>query len=409
MKYILSNAVLFDGVSDDIVERASVLVEGQIIREVSETAIRSDSAVEIDCSGKFLMPGLIDAHFHAYGASLDFQKLDRMPEAVRVAHALRKLNRALLRGFTTVRDTGGGDVGLFEAVSQGLSPGPRFCFGGKALAQTGGHGDFRLPAQDDSCRCGYSGVISQVVDGSDSIRETVRNEFRRGADHIKMFLSGGVATHANPISMSHFGDDEFHAIVEEARRFGKYVVAHCHTDDSARRCVEFGVRSIDHGTEISASTAKMIAASGDTFVVPTVAVLHMLAEHWEEVGLSPQSVSKASGATDRILNSIENCRRAGVKLGLGTDIFGTELDVFQAREFRYRCEVDRPIDVLKSATSVNAEIMQKSGEIGTIAPGAFADLVLLSTSPLQDVTVFERTDENMPLIMKNGEIVKNTL
>ena len=161
-----------------------------------------------------------------------------------------------------VRDPGGGDVGLSLAVEHGLVRGPRFLYGGKALSQTGGHGDMRPGVQEEPCNCAYSGVICQVVDGVDEVRKVARDELRKGADHVKVFISGGVASPSDPIWMPQFTNDELRAAVEEAATRRKYVIAHCHTDDGARRCVETGIRSIDHASHVTDETARLIAEGG---------------------------------------------------------------------------------------------------------------------------------------------------
>ena len=405
---ILKNALLFDGVHETLLENASIAVEEGKIREVRAGALKSGKARALDLGGRFLMPGLIDLHFHAYSVSFDAVTLQSMPKPLLVSHAHRLLEGTLQRGFTTVRDPGGGEVGLALAIEQGLINGPRFFFGGKALSQTGGHGDARHPHQEQLCRCGFSDAISQVVDGEDEVRKTCREELRKGADHIKLFISGGVTSSSDPIWMPQFSDAEVRAAVEETASRRKYVAAHCLTDEGARRCVQHGIRSIEHGFNISRETAKLIAKSGNTYVVPTLAVLYQLHEHIHELGLSAESIAKVGGALEAAHEGIRNCDKAGVKLGLGTDLFGPEYHPMQSREFEFRCELQRPIEVLRSATSINAEIIQRKGELGVIAAGANADLIVLDENPLKNVRVFAKAD-SMPLIMKGGRFVRQNL
>jgi imidazolonepropionase-like amidohydrolase len=405
---ILKNALLFDGVNETLVERASVAVEDGIIREVKSGTMVSNNADAVDLQGRFLMPGLLDLHFHAYSVSFDELTLQRMPKPLLVSHANRLLEGALQRGFTSVRDPGGGEVGLALAIDAGLVNGPRFFFGGKALSQTGGHGDGRHPHHADLCRCRFSDAISQVVDGEDEVRKVCRNELRQGADHIKLFISGGVTSSSDPIWMSQFSDAEIRAAVEEATSRRKYVAAHCLTDEGARRCVQHGIRSIEHGFSISKETAKLIARSGTTYVVPTLAVLHQLGEHTHELGLSAQSIAKVAGAREAALEGIRNCVDAGVKLGMGTDLFGPEYHWMQSLEIELRCALQAPIDVLRSATSINAEIIQRGGELGVIAPGARADLIALDENPLENPKLFANRGA-MPLIVKGGRFVRREL
>lgn len=404
---ILENARIFDGESDEIIDDGFVIVEGAAIREVGAGKWRGAADPDvIDCGRRFLMPGLLDLHFHAYSASFDMQALDRMPKPLLAAHAIKHLADALQRGFTAIRDPGGGDIGLALAIERGLVDGPRFYYGGKALSQTGGHGDMRHPQHEEICNCRYSGVICQIVDGVEEVRRTARNELHYGADHIKVFISGGVASPSDPIWMPQFTNDELLAAVEEAESRRKYVIAHCHTDDGARRCVDLGIRSIDHATSISDETARLIAATGKTYTVPTLAVVHQIMESGAAAGMPPESRAKIVGAKDTMLAGIESCRRAGVKIGLGSDIFGTQFHDMQSNEFRYRSEVDKPIDILRSATSINAEIIQRKGELGVIAPGAKADMILIDGNPLEDIAIFEKYRSHMPLILKGGEVKK---
>ena len=153
----------------------------------------------------------------------------------------------------------------------------------------------------------------------------------------------------------------------------------------------------------------MIAATGVTFTVPTIAVVRQITDHWRETGMREESAEKIKPVLGQMMRSIETCRRAGVKIGMGTDLFGVDFHHLQSSEFRYRAEVDKPIDILRSATSINAEIMQRKGELGILAPGAKADMILIDGDPLTDITIFEKHQTHMPFIMKGGDIMKNTL
>lgn len=406
---ILRNARLFNGIDAEVTAGASVAIEAGMVREVSSQPIRSETAEVVDLDDRFLMPGLIDAHFHAYAPTLDMTKLDRMPKPLLVSHAISHLEGALQRGFTTVRDPAGGDIGLCLAVEEGLVDGPRFCYGGKALSQTGGHGDMRPAHVVEPCQCAYSGVLCHVADGVDEVRRFCREELRRGAHHIKVMISGGVASPTDPIWMAQYTDEEIQAAVYEAATRRKYVAAHCHTDDGARRCVKNGVRSIEHGTMIGADTAKMIAASQETYVVPTFSIMHQLVANGAAMGLSGESIEKTADIIELAEEALGHCARAGVKLGLGTDLFGADFQPFQSREFEYRCAVQEPIDVLRSATSINAEILQRDGELGRIEPGARADLVAWQGDPIDDITVMSEPEAHLDLIVKGGVFKRRRL
>ena len=409
MIVVLANARVFDGVSEEIAEGHHVVVDGGRIREVTASRPSFRDATVLDCRGRYLMPGLIDAHFHAYSPSFDIAGGDRMPSALMASHAARILEGALERGFTTVRDAAGADIGLFLAIEQGLIRGPRLFFAGRALSQTGGHGDARCGDEVQLCGChGYSGLLSRVVDGADEVRRAVREELRQGAHQIKIFVSGGVLSPTDPLWMPQFTAEEIRAAVEEAGTRRTYVMAHCHTDEGAARCVELGVRSVEHGTLIHRDeTARLIAARG-SYVVPTLSVIDVLQRNAEAARIPPESMEKLKSIGDEAYRSIEVCRRAGVSLGLGTDLLGHAFHPMQGSELELRGRVDKPIDVLRSATSVNAALLQKSGELGQITPGAHADLLVLDSDPFKDLALF-REPAKIPVVMKSGALIRNAL
>ena len=406
---ILRNCTVFNGVDEELLENASIVIEGDRIREVADSDVSLENAELIDLGGRFVMPGLIDAHFHVYSITFDMSKLDAMTAPLKVAHAARLLKGALHRGFTTVRDPAGGEVGLHLAINEGLFEGPRLYYGGKALSQTGGHGDMRPGDHaEDICGCAANNTFAEVVDGVDAVRVFCRNELRKGADHIKIFISGGIASPTDPVWMPQYTDAEIEAAVYEAATRKKYVVAHCHTDEGARRCLRTGVRSIDHCTMITEDTARaIVAAEGTTYAVPTLAVLEQVVRYGPELGMFQESLDKARSVHEANYKSLEYLARHGARLGMGTDLFEERFHPMQNREFEFRADIIKPIDQLRSATSVNAEIMQKDGLIGCIAPGAYADVIAIEHNPLDDIHVMTRPDEEFSLIMKGGEMVRS--
>ena len=222
------------------------------------------------------------------------------------------------------------------------------------------------------------------------------------------FVCGGASTANAPLWMPHFSDEEIRAAVVKAERRRSYVMAHCHTDDGARRCVQHGVRSIEHGSEILPETAEAIAEH-DMFVVPTITAADVIFRHGRDLGLPESSIEKIRELQDKMLESVETCARAGVRLGLGTDLHGHEHHKAQGRELVLRGEVNRPVEVLRSATSVNAELLQMSGELGVLKPGALADLIVLDGDPLESVSLFDQLDQHLRLVMKDGQLVRSDL
>jgi len=403
---VLTNATIFDGATADLMDNGSVVIEGDRIREVAFGDVQFADARVIDCGGRYLMPGLIDCHVHAYSPTFNLPVADHLPASLLAAYATRWLRGALHRGFTSVRDAGGGDIGLALAIDRGVIDGPRFFFSGKALSQTGGHSDNRPVDHVAQCGCaGYAGANGLVVDGADAVRLAVREELRKGASQIKLMLSGGVTSPTDPMWMPQFTDDEILAAVQEAATRRTYVMAHAHTDDAARRCATLGIRTVEHGTDIGAQTAAFLAERG-TYVVPTLSAGAVLARHGARVGIPPAGVEKVKGITEVTVRSLENLIGAGVKLGMGSDLFGEEFHALQGGELKLRGEISAPIDVLRSATSTGAEILQKSGELGCIRPRALADILVLQGNPFADLGLFEDAERNIPMIMKGGNVVR---
>ena len=409
---IIENARLFDGVSPECPDGMSVLVEGSRIREVSEGTIKNNGNVRrIDAGGRFLIPGLIDVHIHAYASHVDLQRVENQGHAYRTAHAARMLGHALDCGFTTVRDIGGGDWSLAAAIADKLVRAPRVFYAGRVISMTGGHGDMRpmhVSRHDHGlCQCGESGVFSVLADGVDECLKAVREELRQGAHCIKIMGSGGVTSPADPIWMNQYREDEIRAIVNECAERRTYVSSHCHGADAVRRCVDFGVRVIEHATLIDRDTASHVAKAG-AYVVPTMATIFALMEEGGAVGLPPVSQEKIKVAYAAALEGMAHMRDAGVKLGFGTDLLGAT--VFrQCSEFRIRREVFSPVEILRQATSGSAAILMREGELGCIANGAVADLLLVDGDPLEDIGVLAEQGRNLALIIRDGEIVKERL
>jgi imidazolonepropionase-like amidohydrolase len=406
---LFTNANLFDGVGPELRGGAQVLVADGVIQAVSDRAIAPPSDVEVvDLGGRTLMPGLIDAHVHIWATDLDIVKLITRRTEYLAAFAYRSLAAMLDRGFTTVRDAGGTDVGYAQALRDGLAVGPRLLHAGRILTQTGGHGDFRRTG-DFSCACelreGGGARFAHVVDSPDEVRKAVREELRNGAHQIKIMGSGGVASPSDPIDRSQFSDAEISAAVEEATRHGAYVMAHCHPPEAIRRCAELGVRSIEHATLIDQEGAEMVAAKG-AFVVPTLATIYALLEDGAKLGLPPASQEKLLQVSGGALQGLQVMRSAGLKVGFGTDLLGSQQDR-QGTEFRLRAQIFSPLEILRQATSNNAELLQMEDRIGRVAPGFEADLIVVDGDPLADVAILGDA-ANIPAIMQGGRFHKRT-
>lgn len=407
---VFRSSRIFDGDSGDLHSGMEVLVAGGIIRQISRSPIPVAEDTEIvDCSGRVLMPGLIDAHVHVYAYGLNVTRVVQAPPTYVAHFAAQFLRSSIDRGFTTVRDVGGGDVGLATAIRDGLvAPTPRFFYGGRVISQTGGHGDFRpgdhaLPTECCGCHCDY---LSVLADGVDAVRRAVREELRRGASHIKVMASGGVASPTDPLERCQYSDDEIRAAVDEATRAGSYVATHCHPAEAIRRSAMLGVRSIEHCTLIDDETAAFMAEKG-AFAVPTMAVIFALLEEGEKLGFPPVSMDKLRRVSDYAVSGLTILKRAGVKMGLGTDLLGPQ-HVRQSSEFTLRAQALPPLEILRSACSINAEILNQAGRLGCIREGALADLLVVDGEPLTDVAVLTNP-ENLRVIMKEGQFHKRTI
>jgi imidazolonepropionase-like amidohydrolase len=408
---VLENARIFDGYSQECSEGASVLIEDGTIREVSDRTIKSNTAQRIDVAGKTLMPGLIDLHIHAYFSDFNAQVVDARDAPYRTAHAVKKLGHALDCGFTSVRDIGGGDYPLAAAIEDELIRAPRFFYAGKVLSITGGHVDYRTPNQTQHthgyCSCASMNWAGVVVDGVDECIKAAREELRRGAHCIKITASGGVMSPTDPMWMNQFREDEIRAIVNECVERRTYVSAHCHPISSIRRSIEFGIRCIEHATLIDAETARFVAERG-VYVVPTMSVIFATMEVGEERGMTPDSMAKLKTAYDSALGGLDHMRNAGIKLGYGTDLIGSTYDQ-QCREFEIRAQVFSPLELLRQATSMGAEILMQEGKLGCVAADAHADLIVVDGDPLKDIGLLAASGRRLDLIMRAGKIVKNRL
>ncbi|MBP7452526.1 MAG: amidohydrolase family protein [Ottowia sp.] len=409
---LLHNVHLLDVRTGQLRPDAQVLIEGDTVREVSDRPLRASSARRIDGGGRTLMPGLIDCHVHVTFSQANLGLLADTANTTLALRALPILRGMLRRGFTTVRDAGGADFALKAAIDDGVEGtvmGPRLFVSGPALSPTGGHGDFR-PRSDrlQPVGCGCQRLAStRVVDGVDQVRRAVRELLQMGADQIKIMSSGGVASPTDPVNALGYSLEETRAIVDEAAARHTYVMGHAYTPEAIRRAVECGVRTIEHGNLIDAPTAALMAARG-AYAVPTLITYEALARDGVRLGLGADSVAKIAQVRAAGLQSLGLFRKAGVKLGLGTDLLGASHGL-QSEELLIRAQVQTPLEVLQSATLIGAEILGQAGRLGEITPGARADLLLVDGNPLQDLACLTGQGERIPLVMQGGQLRVNAL
>jgi len=400
---------LLDPRRGELLDGVEVLIEGERVKEVSDRPIKSAAATRVELAGRTLMPGLIDAHLHVFLNEVNIGALDAVPLTLLAINGSLALKASLMRGFTSVRDTAGGDFGIKAAVEQGLIEAPRLFISGQALSQTGGHGDFRKRTQRAlGCDC-CSGLAytARIADGVPEVIKATRDELRKGADFIKIMVSGGVASQADPLDSLQYRMDEIQAAVEEATNWGKYVAAHAYSSQAVMRAVTAGVRTIEHGNLIDEPTAATMARKG-AFLVPTLIAYDSMRRRGREYGLSEYSLQKNEVVLAAGLRSVELARNAGVKIGFGTDLLG-QLQNDQCREFLIRAELMKPTEIIHSATIVNAEILQRVGELGELVPGSFADLLVVEGDPLADLNLFQDEGRHLSAIMKGGRFYKNRI
>jgi imidazolonepropionase-like amidohydrolase len=404
----LENVMYFNGMDEQRVGPVQISFLGDAILDIRPAGGSRQAGQSFDCAGKTLIPGLIDCHVHVYAHSLDPLKQSR-PATYYAHYAATFLKHILSCGFTTVRDVGGGDHGLAFALEDNLLEGPRLFYGGRALSQTGGHGDFRRRDQADvECACrSYSNTIATVADGVDACVRAARDELRKGASHIKIMGSGGVSSSSDALDYCQFSDAEIRALVEECDRHGAYVASHCHTDKAVSRAVRLGVRSVEHATMITPETARLIAETG-AFAVPTLSVLETLREGGRASGLNEENIAKLEKVYEKAFSSLDLLCHANANVVFGTDLLGKD-HIHQGREFLLRRRVQSPLQILKSATTTAAALLGRSGELGTIAVGAKADMVLVNGNPLERIDLLAGQGENLDLIVSRGKIVKCSL
>jgi imidazolonepropionase-like amidohydrolase len=401
---LFQSANVLDVESLQLKSNQDVWVENGMIKAVvphQADVFIADSTKVVKAQGKTLMPGLIDCHVHVIAAHLNLNVTANQPNVFATLRALPIMKGMLMRGFTTVRDAGGGDWNLAEATRTDMVEGPRIFAAGRALSQTGGHGDGR-PRSDVIEPCGCSsrvGTLARVVD-----RLAVREEIMKGANQIKIMASGGVASPNDPIHYLGYSEAEIRAIVDEAEHAGTYVMAHAYTPKAIYRAVDYGVRSIEHGNLIDVSTAQFMADK-QAYMVPTLITYEALANEGASLGLPAVSVAKIETVRGQGQKALEILAKAGVKMALGTDLLG-ESHRHQSEELRIRADILGNGTALQQATLNAAELINMTGQLGVVKAGAIADLLLVDGNPLTDMSCLLGQGDHIEVIMKDGKIYK---
>jgi len=416
---LFTNVHVFNGIDEERIENANVLVVGNVIAEVSDEPLFAANARVIDGGGRTLMPGLIDMHWHSAFANI--------PQAIGLSSdiayhtliAARGNEAALLRGFTTVRDVGGNVFSLKRLTDDGTYIGPRIFPSGPPIGQTSGHSDYRpatsVPTQPDAPLIYVEQVGHMIVaDGVPEVLRRVREVLKLGASQVKVMAGGGVASSFDPLDVTQFTFEEMKAAVDAAANWNTYVAVHVYTDAAAQQALEAGVKSIEHGHLFSEATLRMMVRNG--------AYLSMqpFLNDEDAIPFPPGSPNQAkfeqvTAGTEHVY---ELARRMGVKIVFGTDtLFDPELAAKQGKQLAKLGRWFTPVEALRQATSTAGELLALSGPrnpypdgpLGVVRAGAYADLILVNGNPLEDLNLVADPAANFDLIMKDGVIYKNTL
>ncbi|MCP1996469.1 amidohydrolase family protein [Flavobacterium sp. HSC-61S13] len=419
-KVLIQNVQIFNGL-DNKTTQGNVLIEGNLIAKISTTSIptANDQTIKvIDGKGKFLMPGLIDAHVHLMFESVP--KLQAMTADFAMLNfiAAKASEKQLLRGFTTVRDLGGGSLSLAKAIDMGLAVGPRVYSSGAFISQTGGHGDFGLPTDvprkiGELSYAERSGIVA-VADGQDAVLMRTREQLRQGATQIKLMAGGGVASDYDPLDVTQYTDAEFKAAVVAAQNWGTYVTVHAYTPNAIKTAINAGVTCIDHGQLADEETAKLMAQKG---------IWWSLQPFLDDEDANPlpagspnrlKQIEMSKGTDD----AYALAKKYKIKTAWGTDVlFDSESAKKQGKKLAKLSRWYTPFEILKMATSTNAELLGMSGKrnpyqkgkLGEITEGAYADLILVDGNPLENIDLVSDPENNFLVIMKDGVVYKNTL
>ena len=411
---LFENVRVFDGVSEQLTGPVSVKVTANRIEAIGAALNVGNEVRVIDGQGHTLMPGLIDAHVHLTFSALSMPELlspELSPELAEQA-AAREAEAMLMRGFTAVRDVGGPVWGVKAGIDAGRYIGPRVWPSGATISQTAGHGDFRLPNErsrrffGQPSRAELMGATF-IADGRDEVLTAVRENLRFGASQIKLMAGGGTSSAYDPVDVTQYTFDEMRAAVEAAEDWGSYVTVHAYTPRAIRRAIEAGVRAVDHGQLLDQETLALMAEKG---IWLSLQVLRA-----STPDMDPLRRAKRAPIIDNQARVWQMARDLGVKLAWGTDfLFEPALNSQQNEYIVMLEEWFSPAEALKMVTHDNAQLLALSGlrspypgQLGVVAEGALADLLLVRGNPLEDLSLLADPENNFLVIMKDGQVFKD--
>lgn len=414
---LLTNLRLFDGSGKSVRNGLQVLVQGQRIVDVLPASATVEGARLLDCQGKLVMPGLIDVHWHTMLAGISQMAAMSSDLGYLYLVAAREAQRTLLRGFTAVRDAGGPSFALKRAIDEGLVAGPRIYPSGAMISQTSGHGDFRLrsdlPRADNApLSLVESTGVAMIADGEAQVLRRVREQLMLGATQIKMLAGGGVASMYDPLDSTQFSERELRAGVEAASDWNTYVMTHVYTPKGIQRSIRSGVKCIEHGQLADEASVRMMRDEGVWWSLQP-----FLQDEDSNVYPDPARRASQKQVAEGTVNAYAMAQKYGVKTGWGTDIlFNPQNTVTQGRQLAKLTRFYDPLTLLGQATGTNGELLALSGErnpypgaLGRITPGAWADLLVADGNPADNLDFLADPDKHLRLIMKGGQIHKNTL
>jgi len=415
---LFENVRILDHRASALTAPMNVLISGNTIKKISEStiAVQDKDLVKINGEGKTLMPGLIDVHVHLVFGALTMSQMmtSDLSEEFLVDRVGESARNMLMRGFTSVRDAGGPIFPLKAAIDKGQLVGPRIWPSGATISQTAGHGDFRTP-EERSRR--FSGMVSRaerygatfIADGRDEVLTAVRENLRFGASQIKLMAGGGTSSAYDPIDVTQYTLDEMKAAVEAAEDWGTYVMVHAYTPRAVQRAVEAGVKSIEHGQMLDEETLKLLAEKNVWLS------LQNLMDNNDN--MDEQRKEKRKPVLEGQDKVWPLAKKLGVKLAWGTDfLFEPELNDGQNSYILRLQKWFTNAEILKMITQDNGELLQLAGlrspypgKLGIIEEQALADLLLVDGDPLKDLSLIANPEKNFLLIMKDGQIYKNTI
>ena len=413
---VLTNLRFFDGVTLSMQTGRDIVIEGGRITGLPATGSGPQDSDVIDCGGRSVTPGLIDCHWHA--TLVGVSQIAALTQDIGFVHLMagREAGATLMRGFTTVRDTGGPVFGLKLAIDQGAVTGPRIFPSGAMLSQTSGHGDFRLlnalPRLDGDIDYTESTGVAAIADGRAEVLRRAREQLMRGASQIKIMAGGGVASPYDPLDTAQYTLDEMRAAVEAAADWGTYVCAHVYTPTGILRCLEAGVRSIEHGQLADEPTIRAMADAGVWWSIQP-----FLADEDANQYTDPRSIAKQQQVAEGTVRAFELGRAEGVNMAFGTDVlFNPRGASSQGRQLAKLTRFMSPLEALHMATGAAGDLLSMSGErdpyfgrLGVIAEGAHADILVWDGDPETGLDFIGDPDTTLRLVMKGGRIFKEQL